>query len=510
MVFFVACVIGAPFSLPAEDRAPASAGGSVGLRELVRLALQNDPGLVSMRRNLSVEEARKRTITQWRDPEVRLGLSRDDNLYNDEPVTNRNPGPREPHRRDQTNTVRVRFFVPKPWEMKALVNRAAKEMDLANYEVTAAERRVILDVRQRYEELQFLAKRLEVKRGQIAIIEEHVSNQKALLDAGGDFTLDQLSFEDIKIPGLQLAIEAAGTELTSAKRALAARVGLADGERIRVTDGLLRSGIRLQDTDLDYLTLMAFAHRGEVGVLQHEQAIAEAELGHVKSKRIPWFTFVEPEYGHQYDGGDQVDEAYGVRVAVIMPLFSWLAKEEKVVEARIAAAYASLEANQKSIANEVAEAFRSVKEAERHRARTMEAVAQYSRRMEERAKELAASEDLAAQEQLRYDTEMERYKFDEYVLAADRHYNQSLIRLEQALGADLDKVFRVEFDNTGSGPVTTSPNSTMPQAPEPEPRRVRARPVPEASVREARSESGTERRRGLFDFLKEQDSSSGN
>ena len=129
--------------------------------------------------------------------------------------------------------------------------------------VLAAEREVILEVRDAYEELQYMQKKLNSSRSKIGVIEKHVAKEKAILDAGGEFTIDQLSFEGIKIPALKLAIESQQMELTQAKRQLAAQVGLADGSRIRVTDKLLRSNINLMGADLDYLTRMAFVHRGE-------------------------------------------------------------------------------------------------------------------------------------------------------------------------------------------------------------------------------------------------------
>lgn len=488
LVVYFAFTIGNPFFYPesirAEQNKSVQAIGSVGLRDLIVLALQNDPGLVALRNNIPVEEARKRAAVQWRDPELRFGVRKDDDLQLDELRNRRGINNGDRAGRDQSNSVRVRFSLPKPWEMKALVNQAAREMDLASYEITAAERRVILEVREQYEDLQYLSRKLEASRDQIAIIEKHVANEKALLDAGGAFTLDQLSFEDIKIPGIKLAIGAAETELTAAKRALAARFGLSDGSRIRVTDNLLRSGLDLQGTDLDYLTLMAFAHRGEVGILKHEQAIAEAELDTLKSKRIPWFSFIEPEYAQDVRTGEGTDEAYGVRVGVILPLFSWLAKDEKVVEARIASYYASLEANQKNIANEVAEAFQSVKEASSHRSRTTAAVARHSRAMQEKARQLEASEDRAAQERLRYDAEIERNKFSEHTLAADRLFNQSLIRLEKALGADLDEVFRVEYEPLAGSFIESA--------------------TPESNQQDSGDKVEKPKRKGLFHSRKEQ------
>lgn len=583
--------------LPAdgEESAPA---GAVGLRELTVLALQNDPGLVALRHNIPVEEAKKRAAVQWRDPELRLGISRDANIQLDDPytrsgtssetfttrgnstesgglngnatgrettsgtrttsfteqvipgansdrvirteterlqtqtssrdtdnrgTTNRSGSDSEVFRsrtdenvfhgrdrlaRDQTASVKVRFWLPKPAEMKALIDQAARRVEMANYQITAAERQVILEVREQYEQLQFLSRKLAVSKSQISIIEKHVEREQKLLNSGGAFTLDQLSFEDLKIPGLELAVDAAEMELEAAKRALAARVGLADGSRIRVDDNLLRSGISLRDTDLDYLTLMAFAHRGEVGILQHEQAIAESELHLVKTKRIPWFSFLEAAYANDSTGGQHTNDNYGVQVGVILPLFSEIAKEEDVAEARLQSYYAMLEANQKSIANEVAEAFKSVNDATRHRARTNDAVARHSEKMARRAEDLEASENLAAKEQLRYDTEMQQHKLREYQLSADRLYNQSLIRLEKALGADLDRVFRVEYETFGAVQSTPSKPRSRPgvRGPEVTPAPIRATPVPvpEASVRGSQGGEPRSKKGGLFRFLKQQ------
>ena len=53
-----------------------------------------------------------------------------------------------------------------------------------------------------------------------------MAKEQALLNAGGAFTLDKLSFDDLKIPGMKMAVDAAEIELKAAKRSLAARVGL--------------------------------------------------------------------------------------------------------------------------------------------------------------------------------------------------------------------------------------------------------------------------------------------
>ena len=135
-------------------------------------------------------------------------------------------------------------------------------------------------------------------------------------------------------------------------------------------------------------------------------------------------------------------------------------------------------------------------------------LARHSEKMARRAEDLEASENLAAKEQLRYDTEMQQHKLREYQLSADRLYNQSLIRLEKALGADLDRVFRVEYETFGAVDPTPSKPRSRPgvRVPEATPAPIRATPVPvpEASVRGSQGGESRSKKGGLFRFLKQQ------
>ena len=156
----------------------------------------------------------------------------------------------------------------------------------------------------------------------------------------------------------------------------------------------------------------------------------------------------------------------------MLPLFSWLAKDEEVVQARIASYYGSLEANQKNIANQVAEAFRSVKESANYRNSVTGALAKYGKKIDSELAKLDESDDIAAKERLRYDIEVERDDYYKYILAADRLYNKSLIRLEQALGADLDQVFNTKFEriagakiDSGEVLAAAAPSAKPPAAP---------------------------------------------
>ena len=149
-----------------------------------------------------------------------------------------------------------------------------------------------------------------------------------------------------------------------------------------------------------------------------------------------------------------------------------------------------------------------MKDATRYRARTEAAIAQHSEAMELRAQSLEASEDLAAKEQLRYDAEIERNNLYQYILVADRLFNQSLIRLEQALGADLDQVFKVEFEPLANAASPMISNAgIVPVAAEREASKrslIRATPVaanPDSSP-EPEEVGKKAKRETLFDFLK--------
>ena len=581
----------------------AQPSGEVGLRELIQLALKNDPKLVQLRSQIPVEEAKKRAIplNQWRDPELRLEYSRDNNIQLDQPfersgqVTERfdttssentsgtdGPGSEqtsstevrnssftervEPGRfsetvtrteteerttdsstttrdsggierenssetetirstrqetnfdsrdslaRDDTASAKIRFWIPKPWEKKALLKQASKEIDLANYTITAAEREVILEVREHYEDLQYLYKRLKASTSKISIIEEHRKREAEIFDISEELTVDDLGIEDLAIPGIKMEQEELLNDLRRAKSELAARVGLKDGSRIRVTDRLLRSNIDLQAADLDYLIKMAYVHRGEIGVLQHQQAITESELDIINAQRIPWLSFVEGSYARDRTGGNRTNDNWGIQAGVTLPFFSWLSKDEEVVQAQIQAQYASLEANQRHIAVQVEEAFRSVKEAGRSRGRAQSATTSAAKKMDGMKKRLEGSEDPLAIEKLRYEIASRVDDFSRYTRTADRRYNQALIRLERALGADLNQVFNYKFEPIAGqiadeGEVLAAAAASS-QSLRPAPK---AKPVPKkidlpSQIKKKpateKSESTKPKRKGLFSRLK--------
>ena len=83
----LALTVGLPLSHPRPIHAEEDESGTVGLRGLIVLALQNDAGLVALRNNIPVEVARKRAAVQWRDPEIRIGYSKEDNIQMDQPYT---------------------------------------------------------------------------------------------------------------------------------------------------------------------------------------------------------------------------------------------------------------------------------------------------------------------------------------------------------------------------------------------------------------------------------------
>ena len=365
-------------------------------------------------------------------------------------------------------------------------------------------------MRDDYENLQYLHKKLEASRSKIEIIKAHVEREKALL--GGEFTMDQRRFEDTEIIGIEIAILNDEVKLENAKRELAMSVGLDDGSRIRLTDSLLRSTINLESADLDYLTRMAFAFRGELGILKHERAIAEGDLAVVRAKRIPWFSFIEAAYAKDSTGGHHTNDNYGVQFGVVLPLFSWLGKDERVVEAQIESYYASLKASEQNIANEVAEAYRGLKSAAGHRNRIEAKVEQYNKALAEAAKALDGSEDLAARERLRYKTETIRDDNRQHILEVDRLYNQALIRLEQALGADLDQVFSVKFETFGgtiaaAGEVTASAATSKRHTGIPKAKPVTSRTIIKSPRKPVPTSKEKPKRKGLLNFGKRDDRS---
>ena len=210
-------------------------------------------------------------------------------------------------------------------------------------------------------------------------------------------------------------------------------------------------------------------------------------------------------WGRDRSGGYHTNDNYGIQLGVVLPLFSWLSKDQEIVETRIQSQYTVLAANKRHIANEVAEAFGAFQDAARSRSRSDAARARANRKLEAMADRLAGSEDPLAVERLRYDLESERDDFKKYILAADRRYNQAILRLEEALGADLDQVFNVKFESVAGarpdqGEVLASAAAQSTKYPD----IPRAYPVPKViELPSQKQDPATpEQGRGLFRSLK--------
>ena len=434
-------------------------------------------------RTVTKEKIRERsgetTNTEANLPAGNLGgISTDSqNLYRTGSETRYNDI--DPFAREDDLALQFRLYVPHPGIRKARIERAQREIDLARAEALAEEREVVLQIREDYEELQYLSARVQLFVSEDAAAEAYETVQDELL-ADGLMTIDEFVRRD------GLAADAARIEFEAKRDRLAARAGLRDPSRIRVTDKLISPSVDLDHTHLEYLIRMAFANRGDLAAIRGRGQIAESDLKEAKAKRIPWFEYFQAEYGQSERGDFRDETSWGVQLAMSVPIFTWLGHEREIHEAAIASHFAQMGAGKELITAEVAAAYQSIKRAAAHLAKARG----YSATQAERTSGFLSrieGMDRRDYEDARYNIARSSTTTDLRRLDAEQSYNRALLQLEEAIGAPLVKIFTSGAKEVTASAAPASPRpgagettaSAAPAAPraipvEPEPKRRRS------------------------------------
>lgn len=444
----------------------------------------------------------------------------------------------DPFASEEDLSIQLRLYVPHPGIRKARLAKAQHRIELAQAQALAAEREVVLKVRELYEELQYLLARLELaKRGNDAG-NAFEKAQDELLD-GGFITIDEVEW--VKMD--PFAADEARMDFESRRAELAARVGLRKAERIRVSDRLISPAVNLDHTHLEYLIRMAFANRGELAAIRGRGQIAEADLQEVQAKHIPWFDYIQAEAGRGEQGNVKTDTSWGISFAMSLPVFTWMGHEKEIHEAAIASHYGQMSASKKVVTAEVVAAYQNIKRAASFRGRARSASVKQSARNKSFLSKLEGMNP-HKYEETRYDINRSTTDTDRYRLDAERRYNRALLKLEEALGATLEDIFSqsakagapevfaaaaapaapkektVKKEVTASAAPSvpqkvakTGPNKLSISAPTRgmHPRRPRSVTPNKHSPAADKSESPTSQKRpGLFDKLKNSPKGSGN
>jgi outer membrane protein TolC len=532
----IAAVLAAlPLSVSAG---PAPTGsGPVGLAELIALGLKNDPALIASRGEISIAEARKRAARDWPDPQIRFRKTWG---YNDVPQpytetrqesynqkvkrTDRtvtpgrdkttinekvreNSGKKseitetrdlsfDPFASEEDLSAQFRLYLPHPAVRRAELVRAQREIELARNVAQAEEREVVLKIREIYEELQYLQTRITLLKNGTAAAERFATAQDELL-AGGLITLDKLDYIDPD----HLAAEGATLEFEAKRDQLAARVGLRNASRIRVTDKLISPTININHTHLEYLIRLALANRGELSQIRGKGMIAEAELKEFKAGLIPFPNYIQGEVGRDEQGGNRTGTSWGIQLAMSLPIFSLLGHEKEIYETAIASHYSQMGASREIVTAEVAAAYQNVKRSAAFRDRARSHSTAQAKRNTAFIEKLQGMEPHKLEE-TRYDISRGTINTDRRRLDAERGYNRALLQLEGAIGTSLEQVFisgggappeALESAAPASSPPSSSASGSL--------QRVPLLSEREGAATASQSEPPTPRKRGFFGFF---------
>ncbi|MED5470902.1 MAG: TolC family protein [Verrucomicrobiota bacterium] len=383
-----------------------------------------------------IEENSEENITILPNPEIfEPGGTRTDNREMIRNGTETDFHDTNPFADEEDTQLQFRLYVPHPGIRKARLARAEQEVKLARATALNQERDVVIRIREEYEQLQYLKAQIELLELEEDAAKSYSETQSKMLSSGL-ITIDKVEY----VGSDGLSVEGAQIEFNSQRDNLAARVGLKDPNRIRITDKLISPSIDLDHTHLEYLIRMSLANRGELTTIRAKEKIAQSALNESRAKKIPWFDYVQAGVGREEEGGQRTGESWGIQLAMSVPLFSWLGHESAVREAAVTSYYSQKGATQKIITGEVVASYENLKRAKKYRDRAQEHTLtqkKYNAQFIERIK----NTERHKLEKIRFEIAQNTTKITKQRLAAERTYNKALLQLEKALGTSLEKVF---------------------------------------------------------------------
>jgi len=390
----------------------------------------------------TIEENSEENITILPNPEIfEPGGTRTDAREMTRNGTETNFHDTNPFADEEDTQLQFRLYVPHPGIRKARLARAEQEVKLARAAALNQERDVVIKIREEYEQLQYLKAQIELLELEESAAKSYSEVQSTMLNSGL-ITIDKIEY----VGSEALSVEGAQIEFNSQKDNLAARVGLKNSQRIRITDKLISPSIDLDHTHLEYLIRMSLANRGELTTIRAKEKIAQSSLNESRAKKIPWFDYVQAGIGREEEGNQRTGESWGIQLAMSVPLFSWLGHESAVREAAVASYYSQKGATQTIITAEVVASYENLKRAKKYRDRAQKhALAQkkYNTEFIERIKNTERNK----LEKIRFEIAQNATKTTQQRLAAERTYNKALLQLEKALGTSLEKVFTAPKDD---------------------------------------------------------------
>ncbi len=356
---------------PCEVEVPAD---GFGWDEVARLAASRSREAGALLLDAVTERRQAAVDTAWRNPQLRAGWSVGDadeetpgrtgmRTYPDEPGSPTRPFTRNrewSERSSDSAMAGLRVYVANPFVNRWLRKRgeaAAQAKEEESREVGFA---LFCEVRALCLEAEMLREEAVLLQQMAALREQACEVRREQSEAGIVTALEQIRAET-RLASLRSEM----SERLATRQQLLRRIAVLAGvppESLRLKP---REGSRrLSDSLLDAaaLTELACLRRPDLARLRREVEAAGFEVASAEAGRIPWFEHVEGRYDDgravtrsteaNVSGSDRAERdetEWQVRLAVTLPVFSWMGDEVRLSRSRRAAA----EARERGLLDEI-------------------------------------------------------------------------------------------------------------------------------------------------------------
>ncbi len=333
----------------------------------------------------------------WKDPQLRLAHSWEDSRDRRFGV--------EPEDGDgDTMTVGVRFYVSNPFVNRQLRRQGDAQVESLEARAKAEAYAVYCEVKSLCLEAEFLQRDASFRREELVLAGRiRDENLKRLESGVASSPLDALRAETA-YERVILKLSEAEQSLRRTRNQIAFLSGVPEPElRIRYTPP------EPPTTNASYRAVLvetAFLRRPDLTGALADYAAARAGVGAAKAAHMPWFDFVEGSYSHQTSSRDDWDfeagvprlhtrrsreDEWQVRVALSVPIFTWLGDSVKNSRRVADFADARVLSLRQAIETEISSAFSSYCASDARFVRLSDNGGAFLRKMEGRLAEYACA-----------------------------------------------------------------------------------------------------------------------
>lgn len=362
--------------------------------------------------------------------------------------------------RDDQLSLLIRFRLPNPWERRANIEIAAAETARAESEYLIEEDKVILAVRELYEELTMLE-----------------NTQRSSVALGGVYQKYRQEFEAVNLPELadvtadirresgrnKLDQREHRSDIARVREELSSFCGLNQPDRIKISDRPVRRMVSLKDLDVEYLASIAQLHRSDLLDLQSRHQLAKAELMGAKARRIPFVTFVDGGWSTtQTTSRTGESDEWAIRAGVSLPLFDWFGinKAHKEFEKAAEVYGRQIENQQRLIRLEISQSIARIKEATDELGTYEADYSQVKADAERSLKETAIDPIKLKKTEYQLDELRSRFESERHEVWSD--YHKAVMALEHAIGTRLEKVMTTGARGAAGNMGAPAPEAVAP------------------------------------------------